>query len=312
MERKILVAIGNTGLDKTTISYLASLFKKRTDVSFHLFNFVPLHDMTESQQLWSDWEEVAATRPDSLKKRSASLAHLLHLQNKLRGAGFQENQIQAESLFSYGSVAFSLLHHAQTGAYDAIILGKRDLSLLEKMISGSISSELWRMEHSVPLWLINGNPQTRNFLVPVDCSLHSMRAVGHLGFILQGTPDVQITLFHSASLLAAEEIAPREAFYEQWGKEWCDKHLKGDANGHYHFHAAEQILKENGIPAANLDWLRLSAGIEPAQVIVREIEKGSYGTIVMGRRLDREKNIFKGVSDRVLANVHDVALWGVV
>ena len=53
----------------------------------------------------------------------------------------------------------------------------------------------------------------------------------------------------------------------------------------------------------------LSAGIEPAQVIVREVKKGSYGTIVMGRRLDKEKNIFKGVSDRVLANVHDVALW---
>jgi hypothetical protein len=42
---------------------------------------------------------------------------------------------------------------------------------------------------------------------------------------------------------------------------------------------------------------------------VREIKKHSYSTIVMGRRLAKDKNIFKGVTDRVLANVHDVALW---
>ena len=47
-------------------------------------------------------------------------------------------------------------------------------------------------------------------------------------------------------------------------------------------------------------------------MIVREIKKHAYSTIVMGRRLAKDKNIFKGVTDRVLANVHDVALWVLV
>lgn len=309
MERKILVAIGKTGLDKTTIDYLVSMFQERTDVRLHLLNIVPLHGVSGSQQLLGDPELIAISRPDSLRKRSAARNHLLDLQKILQAAGFKDEQIHGKSLFSYESVSTPLLHHAQTGGYDAMVLGKRDLSLLEKMVSGSISSELWRKDHSVPLWLVSGNPQTRNFLVPVDCSVHTMRAVDHLGFILQGDTEAEITLFHSCSLLAAEHITPKEKFHERWGKEWCDRHLKGDADGHFHFHAAEQILKGSGIPAFHIHRLRLSAGIEPAQVIVREVKKGSYGTIIMGRRLDREKNIFKGVSDRVLANIHDVALW---
>ncbi len=309
MERKILIAIGNTGLDKTTISYLINLFQDRTDIRLHLLNIVPLHGVGESQQLLDDLELIAASRPAALKKRSTARSHLLDLQKKLQAAGFKDEQIHCESVFSLGSIATPLLHQGQAGSYDAMVLAKRDLSLLEKMTSDSISSELWRKDHSVPLWLVSGNPQTRNFLVPVDCSVHTMRAVDHLGFILQGDPQAEITLFHSCSLLAAEHITPREKFYQHWGKEWCEQHLRGDDDGHYHFHAAEQILKESGIPAAHIHRQRLAAGIEPAQVIVREVKKGSYGTIIMGRRLDQEKNIFQGVSDRVLANVHDVALW---
>lgn len=309
MEKKILVAIGKTGLDKTTIDYLVSLFQGRTDVRLHLLNIVPLHGVTESQQLLGDTETIALSRPESLKKRSAARGHLLDLQKILQDAGFKDEQIHCDSLFSYESVSTPLLHHAQTGAYDAMVLGKRDLSLLEKMAAGSISSELWRKDHTTPLWIVNGTPQSRNFLVPVDCSVHTMRAVDHLGFILQGDQDVEITLFHSCSLLAAEHITPKEKFHERWGKEWCDQHLKEDDDDHYHFHAAEQILKENDIPASHIHRLLLADGIEPAQVIAREVKNGSYGTIVMGRRPDKEKNIFKGVSDRVLANVHDVALW---
>ncbi len=44
-------------------------------------------------------------------------------------------------------------------------------------------------------------------------------------------------------------------------------------------------------------------------MIIKALKAHGYSTIVMGRRLDREKNIFKGVSDRVLAKVDNVALW---
>ncbi len=75
------------------------------------------------------------------------------------------------------------------------------------------------------LWIVSGEPSGRHFMVPVDCSIHTLNAVDHLGFMLRGD------------------------------------------------------------------------------------EERDYSTIVMGRRLDEEKNIFKGVSDRVLANIDNAALW---
>jgi len=308
-ERKILVAIGNTGLDNATIDYLINLFKDSANARLHLLTIIPLYGVSESQQLLDHIDTVALSHPAALKKRSEARRHSSDLEKKLRGSGFKEEQIQSESLFSYESVSTTILRQGIAGSYDAMVLAKRDLSLLEKMISGSISSDLWNKDHSVPLWLVSGNPQTRDFLVPVDCSIHTLNAIDHLGFILQGDLGPQITIFHSCSLLGAEDIAPREKFHPRWGKEWCDQHLQGNAGGHFHFQAAEQILRESGIPAVNIHRLEIKSGIEPAQMIVREVKKKSYSTIVMGRRLDKEKNIFKGVSDRVLANVHDVALW---
>lgn len=309
MERKLLVAIGNSGLDTITIDYLIRLFQDRSDISFHLLSVVPLSVVTESQRLLCDVETVAATKPAAQKKRVAARHHQQGLVTKLLKAGFTEKQISSEVSFSLAGISAVLLQQGQAGLYDALVLAKRDLALLQKMISGSISSELWEKNHSVPLWIINGTPASRDFLLPVDCSQRTLSAADHLGFIMKGDPGIHITLFHSCALLSEEQITPRDQFYEKWGKEWCDEHLKGGEDGHFHFHAAEQILTENGFSPEQIHHDKNESGIEPAQMIVREVKKHSYSTIVMGRRLAKEKNIFKGVTDRVLANVHDVALW---
>ena len=111
-------------------------------------------------------------------------------------------------------------------------------------------------------------------------------------------------------MLAREEISPKEQFYEKWGQEWSDKHLQGDDDGHFHFSAPEQIFKDAGISPARIHRLNSKSGIEPGQMIVHHVKHDGYGTIVMGRRhKDVNKGIFQGVSDRVLANVTDVAIW---
>ncbi|MCB2180487.1 MAG: universal stress protein [Desulfobulbaceae bacterium] len=309
MEKKLLVAIGNSGLDTVTINYLINIFENKSDISLHLLTVIPLSGITESQRLLGDLETVAASRPGAQKKRVAARKHQESLLSKLLSAGFDKKQMSSEVSFCWGNVSSLLVQQAQAGVYDAIVLAKRDLSLLQKMMSGSISSDLWIKNHSVPLWIINGTPASRNFLVPVDCSRRTLSAVDHLGFIMQGNKEIEITLFHSSALLADNHIPPKEDFYEKWGKEWCDEHIKGKDDEHFHFHAAKQILLENGFAEEKIHCDQIDSGIEPAQMIVREVKKHTYSTIVMGRRMEKEKNIFKGVSDRVLANVHDVALW---
>ena len=309
MEIRILVAIGNTGLDDVTVDYLGTLFKGSGDVRFDLLSVVHIEGVTESQRLLGDIASVALSHPIALKKKTVASTHLSILKAKLQAAGFAEEQIDCQAVFSYSGVADTLLQKGQSGIYDAIILAKRDISSLQKMLLGSISATLWQKDHSVPLWIVSGKPANRNFLVPVDSSLHTLDAVDHLAFILQGDKEAEIFLFHSSSMLADQHITPKEKFYEKWGKEWCEQHLEGDADGHFHFHAAEQILKESNIPANHIHHIHDESGIEPAQMIIKALKAHGYSTIVMGRRLDREKNIFKGVSDRVLAKIDNVALW---
>jgi len=309
MEIRILVAIGNTGLDESTADYLINLFKGRVEVMFDLFTIVQIEGVTESQRLLGDIASMAISHPVALKKKAAAANHLSALETKFHNGGFSEEQVACQAVFSYSGVADTLLQKGQSGLYDAIVLAKRDISALQKMLLGSISATLWQKDHSVPLWVISGKPANRHFLVPVDSSLHTLDAVDHLAFILQGDKDAEISLFHSISMLGDQDIVPKEKFYEKWGQEWCEQHLKGDGDGYYHFHAAEQILKENKIPADHVHRINVEAGVEPAQMIVKAMKARQYSTIVMGRRLDREKNIFRGVSDRVLANIDNSTLW---
>jgi len=309
MEIKLLVAIGNTGLDNVTVDYLGTIFEGSSDVKFDLLSVVRIEGVTESERLLGDINSAAISHPIALKKKRSTITHLSILKNKLQAAGFTEEQIDCQADFSYSGVADTLLQRGQSGLYDAIILAKREISGLQKMLLGSISATLWQKDHSVPLWIVSGKPANRNFLVPVDCSLHTLDAVDHLAYILQGDKNAEISLFHSCSMLADEHITAKEKFYDKWGKEWCEQHLTGDADGHFHFTATEQILKESKIPADHIHRVLQKSGVEPAQMIIKAMKTHDYSTIVMGRRLDKEKNIFKGVSDRVLANIDNVALW---
>lgn len=309
MERKILVAIGNTELDNITVKYLGNLYQGRHDVIFDLLSVVPIQGVTASQQLLGDSNSIAISHPSALRKKAVAERHLSALKKKLHESGFGEEQVRCDAVFALTSVAVTLLQSGQSGLYDAIILAKRDISGLQKMLATSISTILWQKDHSIPLWIVSGKPAGRHFLVPVDCSIHTLNALDHLGFMLQGSEKADITLFHSCSLLADKRITPIEDFHDKWGKEWCDQHMKKDKDGRFHFHAAKQILKENNIPIERIHCIQQQSGIEPAQVITREMKKHTYSTIVMGRRLDKEKNIFKGVSDRVLANINNTALW---
>ncbi len=310
MERKILAAIDPTSHWRNVLHYLCLLFAHQPDTALHLLSIVPCHAGKAGRNLLDQQELLSVVDAATRKKYTESRQHLEMLRQKLIACGFQQEQITAEVRLSQAGVAADLLFTARQDLYDALLIGKRDLSLLEKMIAGSISAEILKNNNGLPVWIVSGAIDSQRFLVPVDCTPHTLNAVDHLAFMLRDNPHAEITLFHSCSLLASEKIVPKEQFYEKWGKAWCDEHLQGEEDGHYHFHAPEQILKEAGFPLTRVQRLKTEKGIEPGQQIVRHVKHGEYGTIVMGRRRKNvDKGIFRGVSDRVLANVKNVAIW---
>ena len=307
VERKILVAVDKSSYCQNILTYLCALFGRQAGISFHLLSIVP-HYAAEAASDWQSPQDLlASVSPETRKKYQACKSHLENARSKLLAAGFAEGQLETSVRLARAGVVADIVHEARSGLYDAIAIGKKDLSLLERMVAGSVSAEVLKKNRGLPVWVISGKVESRKIIFPVDCTLD---AADHLGFMLKGNPEVEITLFHSCSLLASEKITPREEFYEKWGREWCDQHLRGEEGGHYHFSAPEQILREAGFPPDRVHRLTSESGIEPGQMIVHHVKHDGYGTIVMGRRhQDVDKGIFQGVSDRVLANVTDVALW---
>ena len=308
--RKILVALNGSSLDSWSCDYLLSgLFAGQKNVIFHLLTLIPYHKTTASMNLQGDPERLARGDKEAMGQVKTAERHLRLLARRFREAGFSAEQLEIDCKFNFGSTSATLMNMGQKGLYDALLLSKREIPALLKFVSGSISAEIMSKNHTLPLWIVNGAPAGDKFLVPVDCSCYSLDAVDHMAYILQENPTAEVTLFHSSAMLASEHISPPEDFYEKWGKEWCDEHLRCNKGDKDIFHASEQVLREAGISSDRVQRLENKKGVEPALTIARLAKEKAFSTIVMGRRPEKDKGIFKGVSDRVLANVKDVAVW---
>ena len=310
MERKVLVALDNSEYYREMVAYLAALFADQPEVSLHLLGVAPC-PCDDAGRDWLDQQELLTIIDETTRKGFVKRKQHMHqARETFLHRGFDPARVSAEVRLCRVGIAADILHQARQGEYDVLAMGKRDITLLEKMIAGSVSTEVLDKHDDLPVWVLTGDIGSARFLVPVDCTPHTLDAVDHLAFILQDNPHAEITLFHSCALLAGEHITPREEFHGKWGEEWCDRHLRGEEDGHFHFAAAEQILREGGFPAARIHRLKSDRGIEPGQMIVHHVKHDGFGTIVMGRRRkDVGKGIFRGVSDRVLANVNNVAVW---
>lgn len=307
MERSILVAIDGSLYSKHALHYLATLFAGQPEVHFHLLSLVPAGSQPPGGE-WMDQEELLNTLQPAIRRQLASQQHCVANGTEffLRH-GFTAEQLTERVRLARDGIAQEILHEARHGRHDALVIGRRGIGKLEEMILGSVSATLLEKCHDVPLWIIDGEVDSRKFLVPLDGTFHSLMAVDHLAFVLKDNPLAEITLFHSAAMLANRPAIRPENFYDQWGKEWCDTHLTRPDSL---FHAPRQLLIEAGFPAERIFWHQATKGIDPSRQILRRALMDDFGTIVMGRRGGEvNKGLFRGGSDRVLLMAEKVALW---
>lgn len=307
MERSILVAIDGSIYSKYALHYLATLFGGQPEVRIHLLSLVTAGSQPAGSEWLTEQELMNTMSPATRKQFLGQRQYVTGGTEFFVRHGFAAEQITETVRLSRGGIAQEILHEARHGRHDALVLGRRGIGKLEEMILGSVSATLLEKCHDVPLWIIDGEVDSRKFLVPVDGSFHSLMAIDHLAFILKGNPLAEVTLFHSTAMLANQHEIKPEEFYEQWGKEWCDLHLSRPDSL---FHAPRQLLIDSGFPEERILWLQTMKGIDPSRQILRQALLDGFGTIVMGRRgSDINKGIFKGVSDRVLLMAEQVAVW---
>jgi nucleotide-binding universal stress UspA family protein len=305
MNKETVVAVDGSTYSDHALSYITELFATDEDFHIHLASWI-----TGSTSIMPS---IAAPQ-DSLipasgqsKKESTAKRYLHKAREKLLNAGIAEERIRTTVEISGYNIAATIQHYVTNQLPDALLLGRRGFKGITEMLMGSVSAELFRKCHTIPLWIIDGNITSKDFFIPLDGTVKSLLAVDHLAHIFKGRNDIRICLFHCTKLFGKEITCEPELFYEHWGKEWCDKHLSGTD---CLFQGPRKILLAAGIPDIKIEILPEKIDLEEAHGIISEARKQNCGTIVMGRRSARmAKGLFGGVSDRTIKRVENLALW---
>jgi nucleotide-binding universal stress UspA family protein len=307
MKKKILVAVDGSYCSQNVIRYLSRLFGGHGELAVHLVCFVPAGAQPVNSQWLTETDKLEMLSPETKKKIQLTKKHLREETGFLIRHGFTEEQVTCTMEFCRANIATDLIQEMHKGRYDALVIGRRGLGKLQELVLGSVTTAILEKCFNVPLWIIDGDIDSRRFLVPVDGSWRTLKAVDHLAFMVSDVADVEISLFHSKAWLTPKKPLGIEKFCEIWGQDWCDEHLsRSDAV----FHGPEQLLRESGFDMARVYRVEESLGPVAALDIMLELRNKKYGTIVMGRRgPDEPKGIFGGVSGRVLRTVNDVAVW---
>jgi nucleotide-binding universal stress UspA family protein len=307
MDRKLLIALDTSIYSSNTLHYLEQLFAGLADIRLHLLTVVTCNP-SENATAWLDKMELQSLlKGEEQKRYAAARKFLRQAVERLKRNNISPEQVTTEVKISTNPPAAEVLNIARKGVFDALVLGRRGVSKLEELIMGSVSSTMFEKCHDVPIWIIDGQVNSRKFLVPVDGSRFTLQAVDHLCFILKGNPYAEITLFHSAAMFAQKQELSPEYCNQLLSVEWCRQHCHDED---FYFMAPRQMLINSGFPPERIHRLETRKGMYPSRQIVRQALIDDFGTIVMGRR-DKEivKGVFGSVTEKVVAMSVNNAIW---
>jgi nucleotide-binding universal stress UspA family protein len=304
MNKQILIATDGSTFSNQALAYAAQLFADRQEVAFHLLNCTspPLSPLPEPED---SRNSLFPSSSDNILRRSAANRCLEQAKGRLSRYGIADHRITT-SVISASNVALAIQYEAEHKIVDCILVARRGIGFVGEMLLGSVSRDLFRRCHQTPLWIIDGETQSKDILVYVDGSCHSLMAVDHLAHILSGRKDIRIFLYHCQNLFHGKGVK-RGPLHPKWNEDWCNTYLTGkDAI----YDAPCQLLREAEIPDHQITILPEKSNIDESGSIISQARKNLCGTIVMGRlRTGMARGIWGEIASRTIKNTQNMALW---
>ena len=307
MEKKLLIAVDASIYSTNTLHYLEKLFADLPDIRLHLLSVITVNLSDTAKEWLDELDLLNMLSKEEQKRYAAAKRYLNSAVERLNRNSISSEQVTTEVKISATSPGAEILNAARKGFYDALIIGRRGVSKLEELIMGSVSTTLLEKCHDIPIWIVDGQVDSRKFLVPVDGSHFTLQALDHLCFILQGNPYAEITLFHSSAMFAQTQNLKMNFCPRYLKNDWCEAH-KNDED--LYFLAPQQMLINSGVSPDRIHRLETKKGMYASRQIVRQALIDDHGTIVMGRRSKEiKKGVFGSVTEKVLAMGVDTAIW---
>ncbi|MFH1148311.1 MAG: universal stress protein [Pseudomonadota bacterium] len=311
MEKKILVATDGSLNSERAVSYVARLFAGDPELRVTLLNILPpLPPILTDREYGGEWQITSAKAAKLIKMQKEKAKVFM---DKGVDILIRKGQISAEATAATVhekkvGLARDIIHEAGRGDYDAVVIGRRGLSRMQSAIMGSISTKIVQGVQTRPVWVIDGDVSSGKILVAVDASDTSLMAVDHLGFIINGLPNMKILLYHvipGLRFLSMEETEIELDGIEEIMTE------KGAERIQPFFFQARKILLDAGVSERQVSIKIKKCSTNIARDIVSEATRRNFGTVVLARRgVSKSKEFFMGsVSNKVLSMANNLACW---
>jgi len=287
-----------------SLDYLGRLYGGDPDCGVELLTVVS----SASAQSWMLDVDPHRKQPPEVERRvHKAERYLREAKERLARHGFHNERVKYLVLSSGGGIGPSILRHASSGLFDALLVGRRGVGRIGEMFFGSVSAHLLENCFDTPLWIIDGEVVPARFLLAVHCSTRSLFAADHLGYMLRGRPEAEVLLYHSSSLFQTRHELDLDTLRSRWGEEWCRDHLDPDDQL---FHAHQQILRDAGIPPERIVRLPRGHDLDAGHDLLRQAHKHSCGTVIIGRRgPESARRFLSSVSQRTLHLAENLAAW---
>lgn len=308
MQKKILLAVDNTRPSRRALAYAAGLFTTIDSLSYVLFHIQPMISLF----LQEEARRSAGGRKQLekvVKRNQEEAGKLLEEYKKvLEETGIPPERIECITRTRNLGYAKDIIEFAQSKRYDAIVVGRRGISGLQKMYSGSVTTDILEQSQVIPVWMVDGEvAPAGEILMAIDGSEASLRAVDHVSFILSKNPDARLTMLHVTS--NARNYCEID-LDEQPNPELEEIVARGDKACIDKFYPlAMKKFEDAGISDGQIRFETIRGGRRIGKSIMDFVEKGNYGTVVVGRR-GVNKSFFMGSASRyIIDKISNRAVW---
>lgn len=307
MQKKILLAVDNTRPSRRALDYALQLSASISDLHYVLLHIQPLISLFLKEEARKS--SLARKQLEKVLKKNQEVAQNLldDYQSILVQQGIAPERIECVTKTRKLGYAKDIIEFAQKEQYDAVVVGRRGISGIQKMYSGSVTTDILEQSQVIPVWLVDGEVPSGDMLMAIDGSEASLRAVDHVSFILSRKPDAQLTLLHVTS--NARNYCEID-LDEHPNPELEDIVARGDKAciDQFYPHAMKKF-QDAGIAEDQIRIETVQGGRRIGKTILDFAQKGNYSTVVVGRR-GVDKSFFMGSASRYMINkISNGALW---
>lgn len=205
--------------------------------------------------------------------------------------GFPAKGIHTKVLSNTAGVVQTIVQEAHKELYDAVIVGRRYLSWLERKYTTSVSRGILWESIDFPLWVSHAHEDGRkNIVFCVDCTESTTRMADHIGFIMGIAREHDVTLLH----------------FESKG---CDSEQA--------FASARNALRANGVEDFRISTLSTTS-MDISQSILRIADEEKFAVVAIAMEYGKQnshggivfpKIIQNSVASELHENVKGFSLW---